>query len=206
MTPNMDKPVRLLIFGRQGAGKGTQCLRLAEHFGVVHFSTGDALRQAVAAGSTLGREISSVIGSGSLVDDDLMIRLIIERLNEADVIENGYVLDGYPRTVAQAKALCSAIECGDIRGGPLDCVVHLDVPLEEVNTRMMVRGRDDDTREVIASRLALYERETVPAINWFGERDLLLTVDGLGDQAVVTKRLLEAVEVAVADTKLDLNG
>lgn len=194
----MGNKIRLVMFGRQGAGKGTQCLRIAEHFGVVHFSTGDALRAAVAAGSELGQEIGEVIERGQLVDDALMIRLVIERLNQDDIVENGCVLDGFPRTITQSEALLAAFNSGEVAGGQLDCVVHLEVPLEEVTARMKQRGRKDDTDEGIASRLAFHDRETVPVLDWFEAQGLLVTVDGLGTEAEVTKRLIQSLELATA--------
>ncbi len=193
----MGKKIRLVMFGRQGAGKGTQCVRMSEHFGVVHFSTGDALRAAVAAGTELGKQIGEIINKGELVDDSLIIRLVIERLNEDDIVENGCILDGFPRTVGQSEALLAAFASGEVAGSALDCVINLDVPLEEVTARMKARGRDDDTTEGIARRLAAYDNETVPVLDWFDEQGLLVTVDGLGDEAEVTNRLVEAIESAV---------
>lgn len=195
----MGQKIRLVMFGRQGAGKGTQCAALAEHFGVIHFSTGDALRAAVEAGTELGRQVGELINKGELIDDSLIIRLVIERLNEKDIVENGCILDGFPRTIAQSEALLAAFVNGDVAGGELDCVVHLEVPLSEVTQRMMLRGRPDDTEEGIARRLSAYEEETVPVLDWFDKQGLLVTVDGLGEEAVVTKRLVEAVELAIVD-------
>ncbi len=193
----MDQSIRLVMFGRQGAGKGTQCERIAEHFGVVHFSTGDALRAAADADTEVGREVSEIMEHGGLVDDDLMIRLVTERLNEPDIAESGYVLDGFPRTIPQSEALLAALESGEVFGGGLDCVVHLDVPLEEVTRRMKMRGRADDTDDGIAARLALYDQETVPVLDWFASQGLLVTVDGLGAEAEVTERLVTVIDSVV---------
>lgn len=187
----MSNPIRLVIFGRQGAGKGTQCLRLVEEFGVIHISTGDMLRGAVAAGTELGLKAKAIMEAGELVSDDIINGIVRERLAMDDVQEHGFVLDGYPRTAAQAEALVMVL--GD---HGLHAAVDLDVPIEEVTARMKARGRDDDTDEGIARRLALYEQETRPVLNWFEERDLLVTVDGLGTEPEITERLLAAVRAA----------
>ena len=189
----MSNSIRLVIFGRQGAGKGTQCLRLVEAFGVIHISTGDMLRGAVAAGTELGLKAKAVMDAGDLVSDDIMNGIVRDRLAMEDVADHGFVLDGYPRTAAQAEAL--AMVLGD---HGLHAAVDLDVPIEEVTARMKARGRDDDTDEGIARRLALYEQETRPVLNWFTERDLLVTVDGLAEEAEVTERLLASVRSAAA--------
>ena len=184
----MSNPIRLVIFGRQGAGKGTQCARLVEAFGVVHISTGDMLRGAVAAGTELGLKAKAVMDAGDLVGDDIMNGIVRDRLNHDDVKSSGFVLDGYPRTAAQAEALVMVL--GD---SGLHAAVNLDVPIAEVTARMKARGRADDTDEGITRRLELYEQETAPVLDWFAARDLLVTVDGFADEPVVTERLLEAV-------------
>ncbi len=185
----MGQPTRLVIFGRQGAGKGTQCLRLVERYGVVHISTGDMLRAEKAADSELGRKAGKIMDEGGLVGDDIMIPVAQNRISEPDVVASGFVLDGFPRTIDQAEGLFAAL--GDER---LHAVINLDVPLEEVTSRMKARGRTDDTDEAIAQRLALYEQETRPVLDWFAERDLLVTIDGLGTESEVTDRLYGAID------------
>ncbi len=187
----MSNPIRLVIFGRQGAGKGTQCLRLVETFEVIHISTGDMLRGAVAAGTELGLKAKTVMDAGDLVSDDIINGIVRERLAMDDVADKGFVLDGYPRTAAQAEALVMVL--GD---DGLHAAVDLDVPVEAVTARMKARGRDDDTDDGIARRLALYEQETRPVLDWFAKRDLLVTVDGLAAEDEVTQRLLAAVRSA----------
>ena len=189
----MSNPIRLVIFGRQGAGKGTQCARLVEEFGVIHISTGDMLRGAVAAGTELGKKAKEIMDAGDLVSDDIINGIVRERLAKDDVQEHGFVLDGYPRTAAQAEALVMVL--GD---HGLHAAVDLDVPVDEVTARMKARGRDDDTDEGIARRLALYEKETRPVLDWFAARGLLVTVDGLGEEPEITERLLGAVRSAAA--------
>lgn len=185
----MGQPTRLVIFGRQGAGKGTQCLELVARYGVVHISTGDMLRAEREADTELGRAAAKIMDEGGLVGDDIMIPVAGNRIAESDVVASGFVLDGFPRTISQAEGLFAAL--GEDR---LHAVINLDVPLDEVTTRMKARARDDDTDEAIAQRLALYERETRPVLEWFESRGLLVTVDGLGTEAEVTGRLFEAVD------------
>ncbi len=189
----MSSPTRLVIFGRQGAGKGTQCLRLVEQFGVVHISTGDMLRGAVAAETELGLKAKAIMAAGELVGDDLINGIVRERLAESDAQTQGFVLDGYPRTVAQAEALVMILG-----GHRLHAVVDLDVPIDEVTARMKARGRGDDTDEGIARRLELYELETRPVLEWFAARGLLVTVDGLAEESEVTDRLVTAIKTAMS--------
>lgn len=185
----MGQPTRLVIFGRQGAGKGTQCLALVARYGVVHISTGDMLRAERAADTELGRAAGRIMDEGGLVGDDIMIPVAANRIAESDVIASGFVLDGFPRTITQAEGLFTAL--GEER---LHAVINLDVPLDEVTTRMKARARNDDTDEAIAQRLELYERETRPVLEWFENRGLLVTVDGLGTEVEVTGRLFEAID------------
>jgi len=190
----MGQPTRLVIFGRQGAGKGTQCARLVDRYGVVHISTGDMLRAERSAGTELGRKAGEIMDAGGLVGDDIMIPVAKHRLAEPDVVASGFVLDGFPRTTDQAEGLFDAL--GD---EPLHAVIDLDVPLDEVTARMKARGRTDDTDEAIAKRLALYERETRPILDWFDERGLLVTVSGLGSEHEVAERLFTAVDAAIEE-------
>lgn len=186
---------RLVIFGRQGAGKGTQCNRIVEQYGVIHLSTGDIFRAARDQGTELGLQVAPIMASGGLVSDELTIAIVEERLAQDDVKESGFVLDGFPRTPAQAEALLAML--GD---EGLHAVLNLDVPLEEVTARMKARAREDDTDEGIAKRLSLYEQETVPTIDWFGDRGLLVTVDGLGTEDEVTARLFESIDSILTKT------
>ena len=185
----MGQPTRLVIFGRQGSGKGTQCVRLVERYGVVHISTGDMLRAERAADTELGRKAGEIMDAGGLVGDDIMIPVAQNRIAEADVVASGFVLDGFPRTVDQAEGLFEALGTEG-----LHAAIVLDVPLDEVTARMKARGRTDDTDEAIEKRLALYEQETRPVLDWFTERDLLVTVDGLGTEEEVTERLFATVD------------
>ena len=190
--------VHLVILGRQGSGKGTQAARLVEAYRPIHVSTGDMLRAAVAAGTELGLQARALMDAGDLVGDDLINGIVAERLAQPDVAEDGFLLDGYPRTPDQAAAMEVFLAEA---GTPLDAAVNLDVPVDEVTARMLARGRADDTEEAIRRRLALYESETAPLLAWFADRGLLDVVDGLGDVDVVFGRLADVIDgrMSVAD-------
>ena len=190
--------VHLVILGRQGSGKGTQAARLVEAYRPIHVSTGDMLRAAVAAGTELGLQARALMNAGDLVGDDLINGIVAERLAQPDVAENGFLLDGYPRTPDQAAAMEVFLAEA---GTHLDAAVNLDVPVDEVTARMVARGRADDTEEAIRRRLALYESETAPLLAWFADRGLLDVVDGLGDVDVVFGRLADVIDgrMSVAD-------
>ncbi|WP_420434404.1 adenylate kinase [Candidatus Poriferisocius sp.] len=182
-------PQVLVILGRQGSGKGTQAALLAERYGVIHVSTGDMLRAAVEAGTELGLRAKAVMDAGDLVGDDIMIGIVDERLADDDIQASGVLLDGFPRTTAQADALA------EIAGGSgPDLAINLDVPIAEVTERMLARGRADDTAETIARRLELYEAETAPLLAWFEDRGSLAVVDGLGSEDEVFARLAEVID------------
>ena len=177
----------LLILGRQGSGKGTQSLMLAEKFGFVHISTGDLLREAVESSSPLGLKAKQIMDAGELVSDEIMCEILAERIAQPDVKSNGVLLDGFPRTTAQAEALGAIV-------GKVDGVMNLDVPIEEVTQRMLTRNRDDDTEESIARRLALYEEQTAPLLLWYEEHSKVVTIDGIGTEEEVFNRLATASE------------
>jgi adenylate kinase len=181
-------PLRIVLLGRQGSGKGTQAARLVEHYDTTHVSTGDMLRAAVAEGTELGLKAKAVMDAGELVSDDIMNGIVAERLAKPDIEKGGVILDGFPRTPAQADALAAIV-------GPdgLDAAVNLDVPVEVVKERMASRGRPDDTPDAIDRRLALYEQETEPLLDWFASRGLLVVVDGLGTEDEVFDRLIAAI-------------
>ena len=186
-------PLRMVILGRQGSGKGTQSERLVEAFGCVHLSTGDVLRAAVAAGTEVGRQAKALMDSGSLVGDDIMNAIVSERLAAPDITAGGVLLDGFPRTADQASALEAIL---DDLGQRLDVAVNIDVPVAEVTARMLGRGRSDDTAEAIERRLELYEKQTAPLLDWFEARGLLATVDGTGTPEEVFERVTAAVDHA----------
>jgi adenylate kinase len=186
----------MVILGRQGSGKGTQSLRIAEAYGCVHVSTGDMLRAAVAEGTELGRKAQAVMEAGDLVSDDIMNGIVAERLAKDDIVEGGVLLDGFPRTADQADALEQIL--ADL-GQALTMAVDLDVPVEIVTERMLSRQREDDTPEAITRRLELYEAQTAPLLEWFRSHDLLVTVDGVGSEDEVFARLQVAIDVGRSD-------
>ena len=181
---------RLVILGKQGAGKGTQCELLTERYGVAHISTGDMLRAAVAAGTEFGRAAKELMDAGELVGDELIFGIVAERLKEPDV-SAGVLLDGFPRTKAQANGLFALLAPETV-----DRAIDLDVPDEVVTQRMLERGRADDVPEAIARRLELYEAETAPLRKLFADRGVLATVDGLGTPAEVHGRIVAAIGAA----------
>jgi len=183
--------IALVIFGRQGSGKGTQCAHLVERFGCAHVSTGDMLRAAVAAETELGLAAKAIMDAGGLVSDDIMNGIVADRLAEDDAREGGFLLDGFPRTPAQAQKLTEILHD---QGRGLHVAINLDVPVEEVTGRMLARGREDDTPEAIAKRLDLYEEQTAPLFSWFQDQNLLEVVDGLGSEDDVFARIVAVVE------------
>jgi len=187
--------VHLVILGRQGSGKGTQAARLVEAYSPIHVSTGDMLRAAVADGTELGRRAGALMDAGDLVGDDLINGIVAERLARSDVVEHGFLLDGYPRTPDQATAMEGFLSEA---GTTLDGAVTLDVPVDEVTARMLARGRVDDTEEAIRRRLDLYESETAPLLAWFADRGLLEVVDGMGDEDVVFGRLSTVIDARLS--------
>jgi adenylate kinase len=184
---------RLLIVGPQGSGKGTQGVRIAEAFGIPAVSTGDVFRAAVKDGSDLGEQVKAVIEAGDLVPDELTSAVVRDRLSQADA-EEGFLLDGYPRNVAQVMHLDEFLEGRDEQ---LDAVIELVVPREEsierIARRAAEQGRSDDTEEVIANRLAIYERETAPILEVYRTRAIVDRIDGVGSLDEITSRIIAAL-------------
>lgn len=221
----MGQKARLIILGRQGAGKGTQCALLSERIGVPHVSTGDVLRAEVAAGTALGREVSGYLRTGSLVPDSLVLDLVSQHLGNPEAKAKGFLLDGFPRTLAQGKALVD--ELGD---DVVDLAIEIHVPAQVVRPRLAARRvcqqcglitslkpgdppsgrpcptcggllarRDDDNDGAIERRLALYDEQIGPLLVWLDSRSLLRTVNGVGDAETVHDRIAEAVAAAVPE-------
>jgi adenylate kinase len=189
-----------LLLGPQGAGKGTQAKRIASEYGIPHIATGEILRSAMAEATPLGLLVKPIYDAGLLVPDDLMVGLIRERLAEPDT-EAGFVLDGFPRTMAQAEALDAMLR--EI-GKELDVVFELRVPeavaVERLQRRAQIEGRTDDTPESIATRLALYRSETEPLVEHYRARGNVVGVHGDRSENAVFAEIQDALEQAAART------
>jgi adenylate kinase len=215
----MSRGPRLVLLGKQGAGKGTQAARLADRYRIAHVSTGELFRAAAAAGTPAGREAEEYMNRGDLVPDDLTFRIVEERFAEDGLVDHGFVLDGFPRTVLQAEKLEAVLG-----GHSLDLVINLDVPTEIVLDRIAGRRvcedcgttyhvnappkenwtcdvcggrvvhRDDDTEDAVMRRLELYEEETVPIIEFYRKLGKLVVVDGIGGGDDVFARLVVQVD------------
>jgi len=188
--------VNILLLGPQGSGKGTQAKRISDAYGIPHIATGDMLRAAMAAGTELGRKVKPIYDSGQLVPDDLMIELIRERLAQDDT-EDGFVLDGFPRTLPQAEALDPMLR--EI-GKELTVVFVLQLPdevcIERLTRRAQLEGRVDDTPEAIAKRLDIYHRETEPLIEWYRIRSNVVTIHADRSVNEVFAEIQQALEQA----------
>jgi adenylate kinase len=210
---------RLVILGKQGAGKGTQCVRLARHYVVPHISTGDMFRAAVKSRSEFGRRAEEYMTVGELIPDEVVVGVVKERLSQDDTMNRGFILDGFPRTAVQAEQLSELLAPRDI-----DLAIDLEVPTDAVLKRLAGRRvcmdcgtnygtdappkidwtcdrcggevvqREDDTEAAILRRLELYEQATAPLIAWYLERDKLIALDGLGHPDDVTDRLVGAID------------
>jgi adenylate kinase len=185
----MDEKVRAVLLGAPGSGKGTQAEILAQTLNVPAISTGEMLRQAVAAGTDLGCRVEGVMAAGALVDDDLMAEVVADRLAQRDAAR-GFLLDGYPRTPDQADTLDRLLEGLESR---LDAVVLLDVPEDVVVRRALGRRRVDDTEEVIRRRFRIYQEKTAPLVGRYDGRGLLVRIDGDRPIDEVTASLLAAL-------------
>ena len=213
---------RLVILGKQGAGKGTQAIRLAKRFGVPRISTGDMFRGFMKGDSETGRRARKYVEAGDLVPDEVVNEIVRERLTELDTAARGFVMEGFPRNVAQAEALDAMLD------HPVDLVIELDVPTGVVLKRLASRRvctvcglnysvdappkadwtcdqcggkvvqREDDTEAVIGRRLDQYDKQTAPLVAWYLSTDRLAAVDGEGDPDTVTRRLLRAIENRLA--------
>ena len=211
--------VRLVVLGKQGAGKGTQCVRLSHHYVVPHVSTGDMLRAAVKTGDELDSKVKENMDSGELLSDDLIMEMVAERLAEPDARARGFILDGCPRTTHQAEVLAALMTPEDI-----DVAVDIEVPTIQAMRRLASRRvcidcgsnysvslppkinwtcdvcggeviqREDDTEDSIGRRLDLYERQTAPLIDWYTKRGQLAKVNGIGSPDAVLRRIIRAVE------------
>jgi adenylate kinase len=186
--------MRLLIMGPPGAGKGTQAGRIAEHYAIPAISTGDIFRAMKTADTPLAQQVREIMDSGGYVSDEITNEIVADRLAQADC-GPGFLLDGYPRTLAQVETLDAFL---DGRGESLDAVISLVADEDEVVARLLKRavtdGRTDDNEATIRVRQQVYADQTAPLLDLFRERDLLVEVDGLGPVEVVSERLFEALD------------
>jgi adenylate kinase len=189
--------MRLVLLGAPGSGKGTQATRLKDHLQVPHISTGDLLRAEVAAGSTLGLAAKEIMARGDLVSDAILLGMLEARFSRPDT-DNGFILDGYPRNLAQASAL------GDLLariGQPIDCAVQLDVDSEllvqRIAGRAKAEGRADDNPESVRKRLDIYAQQTAPVVDYYRQHGMLAMVDGVGTLDQVFTRIVEAIAPSV---------
>jgi adenylate kinase len=211
--------VRLVLLGKPGSGKGTQAALLSQHYGVEHLSTGDLFRAAVQQGTPVGREVQVYMDTGELVPDAIVIRVVDEHFAEGGPLEDGFILDGFPRTLVQAEELERVLI-----GHPLDIVLDIEVPTETILDRIAGRRvcincgatyhvnkrpavdwtcdvcggdvvqRDDDTEEAVARRLEVYANQTVPIIDFYENLGKLAVVNGDGDGDEVQQRLLKEID------------
>ncbi|BDB40622.1 MULTISPECIES: adenylate kinase [Mycobacterium] len=179
--------MRVVLLGPPGAGKGTQAEKLAEKLNIPHISTGELFRSNIQQGTKLGLEAKRYLDAGDLVPSELTNELVDARLNDSDAA-NGFILDGYPRSVEQAKALHDMLQR---RGTDIDAVVEFRVSEDELLTRLKGRGRADDTEDVILNRMKVYQDETAPLLDYY--RDELKTVDAVGTLDEVFARALQAL-------------
>jgi adenylate kinase len=184
---------RVVLLGPPNAGKGTQAARLGERMGVPCISTGDMLRREAASGTPLGLRVKGIMDAGRLVDDDTMTEVVRQRLRQPVAVPQGggFLLDGYPRTLAQAETLAAILA---ETGRPLDAVLLISVPEEELVRRALARGRSDDREDVIRERLRVYREKTEPLIGYYRKLGLLREVDGHRPVEEVGSELLAALE------------
>ncbi len=211
--------VRLVLLGKPGAGKGTQAALLSAHYGVEHLSTGDVFRSAVAAGTSVGLEVQQYLDTGELVPDEIVIRVVDEHFAAGGPLEDGFILDGFPRTLVQAEELEQVLT-----DHPLDLVINIEVPTDTILHRIAGRRvcvncgasyhitnrprvdwtcdvcgghvvqRDDDTEDAVTTRLEVYARQTVPIIDFYEKLGKLVVVDGVGDGNEVQERLIKEID------------
>jgi adenylate kinase len=215
----MDRPARLIVLGKQGSGKGTQCVRISQHFKVPHISTGDMLRAAVKSGTPLGEKVQRTMEAGELISDEIILEMIAARLREPDAATHGFVFDGFPRTVGQADRLDAALLPASI-----DVVVSLEIPTAVVVARIAQRRtcascgrvyslavppeldwicdtchgevvqREDDSEEAVTRRLALYDAQTAPLIARYRAAGKLAAIEATGTVEEVAGRVISCLE------------
>ena len=219
---------RLIVLGRQGAGKGTQCVRLAERMGIHHVSTGDLFRREITAGTSLGQDIERYVANGELVPDSVVLDVVASNLGGTEIRRRGYLLDGFPRTLAQGQALFEVLGAD-----AADLAIEIDVPVDVVVARLgnrrvctgcgtptadvspgarcaacggALHRRPDDHPEAIARRLSLYDEQSGSLLLWLDSQALLVSIDGVGDPDDVHERIVAAVASRVPEVRGLLTG
>lgn len=192
--------MRIVLLGPPGSGKGTQAARLVEKLGIPHISTGALLREAAADGTELGLKAKEISDKGELVPDDVVLGMLEERLNQADV-KDGFILDGYPRNLAQAESLEEVLER---IGQPVDEAILIDIDAEQIVQRIARRarkeGRADDTEETVRNRLRVYTEQTAPVADFYAKRGLLTQVLGDGPIEEILQRILSVLNIEPLNT------
>ena len=185
--------MRLVLLGAPGSGKGTQAARLRDHLQVPHISTGELLRAAVNAGTPLGLQAKAIMAAGNLVSDEIVLGMLEDRFQQSDTA-NGFILDGYPRNLAQASALDALLTR---IGQPMDIAVQLDVAndllVERIAGRAAAEGRADDSPEAVRNRLKVYDQLTAPVVDFYRNQGKLAHLDGVGQPDEVFTRIIEAI-------------
>lgn len=186
--------LNIVIFGAPGSGKGTQSERIVEKYGINHISTGDVLRAEIKNGTELGKTAKSYIDQGQLLPDELIISILASTLDSFKE-SKGVIFDGFPRTIAQAEALKKMLA---ERNQAVSIMLDLDVPEEELMTRLIKRGQEsgraDDNEETIKKRLVVYHSQTAPLIDWYKQEELYCHINGLGQLETITEAICEAVD------------
>lgn len=183
--------MRIIIFGPPGAGKGTQAKLICEEYDIPHLSTGEIFRSAIKNETELGKEVKSILDAGDLVPDEKVVALVEEELKDSKY-DDGYILDGFPRTVPQAEAFDEILES---KGKELDAFLQLEVPEEELVNRILSRGegRSDDTPEKVKNRLDVYYNETQPVLDYYQSQDVVKNIDGVGSIEEIFGRIKDAL-------------
>ncbi len=182
--------MKIVLLGAPGSGKGTQAENVVKKYQIAHISTGDLLRAEVAAGTPLGKQAKEIMESGALVSDEIVLGMIEARLAQDDT-KNGFMLDGFPRTLAQAEGLDTLLTK---IGQPLDVVVFLDVDYGEIMQRLLARKRADDNEETIKKRLVVYHSQTAPLIDWYKNDGKYQHINGLGTMDAIFAEICTAID------------